>query len=68
MAQYAKKNINVVGNIKVTEVTADGFKTTDGREFQCDVPIWATGAEAHKVTADSDLNIQNGFFQVNDFL
>ena len=41
---------------------------TDGRHLDCNVPIWATGAEAQKVTTDSDLELMNGYFRVNDFL
>ena len=47
MKAYERKNIKVVNNVHVSEVMVDGFKTTDGRDFACDVPIWATGAEAH---------------------
>lgn len=30
--------------------------------------MWATGADPHGVTADSDLDILKGFFRVNDQL
>jgi len=40
----------------------------DGRELESDVAVWATGAEAHSITTNSDLEIMDGFFRVNNFL
>ena len=32
------------------------------------MPVWATGAEPQQITIESDLDILNGYFRVNDFL
>lgn len=58
----------MINNATVTEVKPDGVVLKDGREIPCDVAIWATGADPHTVSADSDLDILKGFFRVNDFL
>lgn len=63
-----EKNIHVVTNGEVKEVLEDGVVLEDGRKIECNVPIWATGAEPQKVTAASDLDVLNGYFKVNDFL
>lgn len=41
---------------------------SDGSSIECDVAIWATGAEAQQVTTDSDLDTLKGYFRVNKFL
>jgi len=32
------------------------------------VPVWATGAEAQMVSAESDLELMDGYFRVNDYM
>jgi hypothetical protein len=39
-----------------------------GKKLICNVPIWATGADPQKVSAESDLALLNGYFRVNNFL
>ena len=53
---------------RVVEVTAEGAKLADGRFIEGNTPIWATGAEAHAVTAASDLDLMKNFFRVNKYL
>lgn len=60
--------IDVIYDGTVASIESTGVVLTDGRKLECNVPIWATGAEAQKVSADSDLELMNGFFRVNDFL
>jgi NADH dehydrogenase FAD-containing subunit len=40
----------------------------DGSEIICDVAVWATGADPHGLTTESDLDILKGLFRVNDQL
>lgn len=40
----------------------------DGRIINCDVAIWATGAEPQQVSAESDLDLLKGFYRVNNFM
>ena len=68
MRLFKEKNIKFVSGSKVSEVTSEHVSLEDGRVVPCDVAVWATGAEAHAVTADSDLDTMKGFFRVNDFL
>jgi hypothetical protein len=52
----------------VKEIKPDRVILEDGREFECNVPIWATGADPQEVTAESDLAMLKGYFRVNNFL
>lgn len=63
-----EKNIEYIGGQRIKEVKADGVLLSDGRVIACDVPIWATGAEPQELTTESDLEILNGYFRVNNFL
>jgi selenide, water dikinase len=63
-----ERNIEFRGNLRVVEVTPEKVILSDGSEITCDVAVWATGADPHGVTAESDLDIMKGFFRVNDFL
>ena len=63
-----ERGIDVITNAVVSEVKPNSVLLKDGREIQCDVAIWATGADPHTVTAESDLDILKGFFRVNDFM
>jgi len=40
----------------------------NGTTLECDVAVWATGAEPQKVSAESDLELMRGFFRVNKYL
>lgn len=53
--QLANRNIDVITNARVAEVKPEGVLLTDGRFIEGNAPIWATGAEPHSVTAESDL-------------
>ena len=53
--QLAEKNIELITNAKVSEVTSEGVLLADGRFIEGNAPIWATGAEPQSVTAESDL-------------
>lgn len=63
-----ERGIDVITNAIVTEVKPNSVLLKDGREIPCDVAVWATGADPHTVTAESDLDILKGFFRVNDFM
>jgi selenide,water dikinase len=39
-----------------------------GNKLDCNVAIWATGADPQEVSAVSDLELMNGYFRVNNFL
>jgi len=45
LKKIEEKNINIVTNGKVAKITAEGVHLEDGRFYDCNVPIWATGAE-----------------------
>lgn len=60
--------ISVVQGAKVVEIKENAVLLDDGRQLDCTVPVWATGAEAQVVTTNSDLEIMKGYFRVNDFL
>lgn len=62
------KGIRVVTNSHIQEILPDRVRLDDGRELESDVAVWATGAEAHSITTNSDLEIMDGFFRVNNFL
>ena len=62
------KKIGLVTDSYVAEVQPDGVILRNGTKISCDVAVWATGAEAQGVTAESDLDIMKGFFRVNNFM
>jgi selenide,water dikinase len=67
--KFNEKNIKMVNGSKVKKITADKLILEDGRELECTVPIWATGAEPQVVTRQSpEVDEMNGYFRVNDFL
>lgn len=63
-----EKNINLVTNKTVKEVTPNSVILSDDSVINCDVAVWATGAEPQKVSAESDLELMKGFFRVNKYL
>lgn len=64
-----EKRINIITNGKVTKVTADAVHLDDGRVIECNVSIWATGAEPQDMTGESsDIDVLQGYFRVNDYL
>ena len=67
-AKLAQYRINVIYNSKIASIDETGVTMVDGTHLPCTVPIWATGAAAQPVTGESDLDILNGYFRVNDFL
>ncbi len=64
----AERNIKVETQCKVKTVEKGKVIMEDGREFTCDVPVWATGAEPQEVAIKSDLDLMKGYFRVNNFL
>lgn len=64
----AKKGIELIGNAIVSEIKPEGVLLADGRMIECNVPIWATGAEPQGVTAQSDLDLLKGYFRVNNLM
>lgn len=45
LRKFAEKNIKVVVDARVSKVTAEAVHLEDGRQIECNVAIWATGAE-----------------------
>lgn len=66
--QLKEKEIEVVPNARVQEIKEDRVILKDGSEIECNVAVWATGADPQKVSADSDLELLKGFFRVNNFM
>ena len=66
--QLAQKKVELVKGGRVVEVTDEGAKLADGRFIEGNTPIWATGAEPHSITAESDLDLMKNFFRVNKYL
>ena len=66
--KLTEKGVNVILNTRVSEILTTGVKLQNGSVIEGNVPIWATGAEPQKVSAFSDLELQNGYFKVNKFL
>ena len=66
--KLAEKNVVVHANCKATEITKEGVHTDDGRFVEGNVFVWSTGAEAQPVTQASELEMENGYFRVNDFM
>lgn len=58
----------MVYNEKVKKVKSDGVHLESGTKINCNVSVWATGAEPQGVTVDSDLDTLNGYFRVNEYL
>ncbi len=40
-----EKRIKMVNGSRVAKITSEKVYLEDGRELECTVPIWATGAE-----------------------
>jgi len=68
MKKFAEKNIDYIGGAYVTEVLSDHVKLENGNKVGCNVVVWATGADAQVCTAESDLDLLNGYFRVNKFM
>ena len=60
--------IEVIKNARVKEVCIDKVILEDGREVECNVAIWATGADPQGLSTESDLELLKGFFRVNNFM
>lgn len=58
----------MVTNARVLEICTDKVILEDGREVPCNVAVWATGAEPQGISTESDLELLNGFFRVNNFM
>lgn len=43
--KFNEKRIRMVNGSRVAKITSDKVHLEDGRELECSVPIWATGAE-----------------------
>jgi len=68
MKHFKKLGVDVKYNIRVKELTSEGIVDIDGHLHACNVPIWATGAEAQPVCGASDLDLLRGYIQVNKYL
>jgi len=60
--------IDYMAGCHVKEVTPKQVIMEDGRVVDCDIAVWATGAEPQEVSTASDLALMKGFFRVNNFL
>ncbi len=60
--------VEVIHSARIERIEEDGVLLKDGRKVHCNVPVWATGAEAQKVTVRSNLAILDNYFRVNDYL
>lgn len=49
-----KLNINILTNTRITEATAEGFKTTDGALIPASIKVWAAGIKAPDFLKDID--------------
>jgi len=68
-SKLTEKKIKMVNGSRVQKITSDKVFLEDGRELECTVPIWATGAEPQVVTRQSpEVDEMKGYFRVNDFL
>ena len=45
LRKFAEKKIKVVVDARVSKVTTEAVHLEDGRQIECNVAIWATGAE-----------------------
>ncbi len=67
--KFIEKRIKKEVNGRISKITEREVHLTDGRVFECEVPIWATGAEPQEITRESsEVATMNGYFRVNDFL
>lgn len=57
---FAEADIRFVGGAKVERVTRAGVHLADGNELPADLVIWATGAGAPPVFAESGLPVDSG--------
>lgn len=53
-ASLEKLNIRIVTNTRVTEATADGFKTSDGKFIPASIKVWAAGIKAPNFLREMD--------------
>ena len=68
-SKLAEHGITVINNARIKEISDKGVFLNDDRFIDCNVPVWATGAEAHQVTMRStNIDILDGYFRVNDYL
>jgi NADH dehydrogenase FAD-containing subunit len=44
LAKLKEKNIEVLYNCNVKDITSEGVELTDGRFVETNAPVWATGA------------------------
>lgn len=63
-----EQNIAYYTGCRVAELTKEGVRCEDGREFEGNVVVWSTGAEPQSVIQHSDLETSRHYFRVNEFL
>ena len=63
-----EKKVKVIYNAQVAQITKEAVHLKDGRVLESNVALWATGAEAQKVIANSDVDILHSYFKVNDHM
>eukprot|EP01129_Flabellula_baltica_P011412 TRINITY_DN4991_c0_g1_i2.p1 TRINITY_DN4991_c0_g1~~TRINITY_DN4991_c0_g1_i2.p1 ORF type:complete len:370 (-),score=80.89 TRINITY_DN4991_c0_g1_i2:47-1156(-) len=67
LKELRRQNIQVISDVKCTEVLETGAIMSDGEFIESDLVVWATGAAPHPIESDlakDDL----GFIQVNEYL
>lgn len=50
-----EKDINIIYNKKVKEITADKVIFEDGESISTNAAVWATGADPHVIKSDLNL-------------
>lgn len=63
-----EKGIKVVKNGYVVAITSEHVLLADRRKIKGNVFVWATGAEPRELCENSDLELLDGYFRVNDFM
>ena len=63
-----EKNIKIIEGISVAKVSPEGALLESGELIPGNLVVWATGAEPQPLCAASDLSLNNGYFEVNDYM
>jgi selenide, water dikinase len=67
-AKLQEHGISIINNAIVDSVNENGIVLKDGRVINCNVPVWATGAEPQLITMRSNIEVLDNYFRVNDYL
>ncbi len=63
-----KKQVKIVNNTRVSEITADGVVTADGKKIAAKTVVWAAGVMAYSLQCPLHLKEVKGCLMVNDYL